>query len=255
MAPAPALAVDPTSGIGAFVLPTGNDFIMDASKWYSRPAGNFGGDVPYVNPAFNDADWNKVNLPHDYAIEGPFTPSGGGGMGRLPTAGVAWCRKHLNIPAEDSGKQIYLDIDGSMSYTTVWCNGQIVGGWPYGYSSWQVDLTPYVKFGSDNVLAIRLDNPPNSSRWYPGAGIYRNVWLTKTSPVHVGQWGTYITTPEVSSTSAVIDLNVTIDNDSKENTDVTLSTQIFEIDSQDKKAGAAVGNIGRDGMQCYSYKS
>ena len=241
--PTPIQTVDPTSGIAAYILPTGNDFIADTSKRYTRPSGNYGVDVPYINPAFNDSEWLQLDLPHDYAIEGPFNRSGGGGMGRLPTAGVSWYRKHMNIPEEDSGKQIYLDIDGSMSYTTVWCNGQIVGGWPYGYSSWQVDLTPYLNFGGDNVLAIRLDNPPNSSRWYPGAGIYRNVWLTKTSPVHVGHWGTYITTPEVSSKSAAIDLMITIDNDSKTNADVTLSTKVFKIDSQDKKAGAAVASI------------
>ena len=78
-----------------------------------------------------------------------------------------------------------------MAYATVWLNGQFVGGWPYGYASWRLDLTPYIKPGADNVLAIRLDNPPDSSRWYPGGGIYRNVWLVKTAPVHVGHWGTY----------------------------------------------------------------
>ena len=240
---AQAEPADPTSGIAAFVLPTGNDFISDPEKRYVRPEGSYGGNVAYVSSAFDDTEWNKVDLPHDFAIQGPFSSSGGGGMGRLPSAGVAWYRKHLTIPAEDSGKQIYLEIDGSMSYSTVWCNGQITGGWPYGYSSWQVDLTPYVKFGGDNVLAIRLDNLPNSSRWYPGAGIYRNVWLTKTSPVYVGQWGTYITTPEVSEESASVSIKVTVDNDSKTNANVTLSTQIFEINSQDKKIGGAVASI------------
>ena len=238
--PAPSPMVDPTSGIAAFILPTGNDFIADPEKRYTRPSGNFGGDVPYVSAAFNDTEWEKIDLPQDYAIEGPFSRSGGGGMGRLPSAGISWYRKNLTIPNSDKGKQIYLDVDGSMSYTSVWCNGQIVGGWPYGYTSWRVDLTPYVKFGSDNVLAIRLDNPPNSSRWYPGAGIYRNVWLVKTSPVHVAHWGTYITTPEVSEKSATVSLKVTVDNDSKAVANVTLSTQIFEINSEDKKVGNAV---------------
>ena len=81
---------------------------------------------------------------------------------------------------------------------TVWINGHFVGGWPYGYASWRVDLTPFINFGGDNVLAIRLDNPPDSSRWYPGGGIYRNVWLVKTRPSMSAHWGTYITTPEIS---------------------------------------------------------
>jgi beta-galactosidase len=247
--------VDPTSGIAAFILPTGNDFIVDPTKRYVRPKGNFGASVPYVSPTFNDSDWQKLDLPHDFSIEGPFSTSGGGGMGRLPTAGVAWYRKHLAIADSDAGKQIYLDIDGSMSYTTVWCNGQIVGGWPYGYASWRVDLTPYVKFDGDNVLAIRLNNPPNSSRWYPGGGIYRNVWLVKTAPVHVGHWGTYLTTPEVSSGSATIALRVAVDNDSKENARVGVSTRIFEIDSQDQRIGNAVALISPVNLMIESGKN
>ena len=156
---------------------------------FVRPEGNLGDGVAYVQPDFDDSSWRRINLPHDWAIEGPFTRAGGGGMGRLPSAGVGWYRKKLNIPAADAGKSIFLDVDGAMSYSTVWLNGQIVGGWPYGYASWRVDLTPYVKPGGENELVIRLDNPPDSSRWYPGGGIYRNVWLVKTSPVHVGPMG------------------------------------------------------------------
>ena len=157
--------------------------------------------MSYVQTDFDDSSWRSVNLPHDWAIEGPFfTNCGvGGGMGRLPSPGIGWYRKKLDIPASDAGKSIFLDVDGAMSYATVWLNGHLVGGWPYGYASWRVDLTPYVVPGGENQLAIRLDNPPDSSRWYPGGGIYRNVWLTKTPPVHVGQWGTYLTTPEVSA--------------------------------------------------------
>ena len=105
------------------------------------PEGNFGGDVAYVRPDFDDSAWQKVNLPHDLGrLKGPSSFSGGGGMGRLPTAGVGWYRKKLEIPATDSGiSSIFLDVDGAMSYAAVWLNGQIVGGWPYGYASWRVD--------------------------------------------------------------------------------------------------------------------
>ena len=243
-APAP---VDPTSGIAKFILPTGNSLIADPAKQYARPAGNYGADIPYVSPTFNDSAWRQLDLPHDFGIEGPFLPPGevgsDGATGRLPYFGIAWYRKHLSLPAADAGKQIYLDLDGSMSYTTVWCNGQIVGGWPYGYSSWRVDLTPYVKPGADNVLAIRLDNPANSSRWYPGGGIYRNVWLVKTNPVHVAQWGTYITTPEASATAGPVVLKVTVDNNSKADTSVSLATQIFALDSAGQRTGAAVASL------------
>lgn len=229
--------------IKQWILPTSNPFIKDPSRRFVRPEGNLGEGVTYAQPGFDDSSWQKLNLPHDWAIAGPFTHSGGGGMGRLPSAGIGWYRKGLDIPAGDAGKMIYLDVDGAMSYAMVWLNGHFVGGWPYGYASWRVDLTPYVNFGGRNELAIRLDNPPNSSRWYPGAGIYRNVWLVKTLPVHVGHWGTYLTTPTVSSSSATVDLKVTVDNDSKQDANVTVSTQIFPLEANDRKAGAAVADI------------
>lgn len=243
----PTPTVDATSGIAAFILPTGNDFISDPGKRYTKPEGNYGANIAYVSPAFDDSDWRVLDLPHDFGIEGPFIQPGeagsDGATGRLPYFGVAWYRKHLAIPIEDVGKQIYLDIDGSMSYTTVWCNGQIVGGWPYGYTSWRVDLTPYIKFGGDNVLAIRLDNPANSSRWYPGGGIYRNVWLTKTSPVHIGQWGTFICTPEVTPSNATVSVNVTIANKSKTDAAVSIATQIFKLDTNGERKGAVIASI------------
>jgi len=236
---APARAV-----IKQWILPTGNPFIKDPARRFARPAGDRVGDVAYSRPDFDDSSWRRVDLPHDWAIEGPFMTTGPtGGMGRLPSAGVGWYRKKLNIPATDAGKSIFLDVDGAMSYATVWLNGHIVGGWPYGYSSWRVDLTPYVVPGGVNQLAIRLDNPPSSSRWYPGGGIYRNVWLTKTQPLHVGQWGTYVTTPQVSPSSARIDLKATIDNDSRKPATVTVATWIYALDAQGRKLGDVVATI------------
>jgi beta-galactosidase len=236
-------STNPLAVIKPWILPTGNDFIKDPARRFARPEGNPGDGVAYVQPDFDDRSWPQINLPHDWAISGPFIRSGGGGMGRLPTAGIGWYRKQLDIPAGDAGKSIFLDVDGAMSYATVWLNGRIVGGWPFGYASWRVDLTPFVKFGGRNELAIRLDNPPNSSRWYPGAGIYRNVWLVKTSPVHVGQWGTYVTTPAVSSSSATVNLRVTVDNDSRQDASARVATEIFALDAAGKKSGAAVAKI------------
>jgi beta-galactosidase len=229
--------------IKQWILPTGNEFIKDPSHRFVRPEGNLGDGIACVQPGFDDSSWQPVNLPHDWAIAGPFTSRGGGGMGRLPSAGVGWYRKKLDIPASDAGKFIFLDVDGAMSYATVWLNGQIVGGWPYGYASWRVDLTPYIKPGGENELAIRLDNPPDSSRWYPGAGIYRHVWLVKTAPVHVAHWGTYLTTPDISASSATMDLKVTVDNDSRQEATVSVATRIFPLNSDGNKAGAAVADL------------
>jgi beta-galactosidase len=230
--------------IKPWILPTGNRFIKDSARRFVRPPGNWGGDVAYVRRDLDDRSWRRADLPHDWAIEGPFITTGpAGGMGRLPSPGVGWYRKKLSVPAVDAGKSIFLDVDGAMSYATVWLNGQIVGGWPFGYASWRVDLTPYVVWGGENQLAIRLDNPPSSSRWYPGGGLYRNVWLTKTQPLHVGHWGTHLTAREISAASATIDLAVTVDNDSKTEAAVSVATEIYALDVGGRRAGDAVARI------------
>ena len=229
--------------IKQWILPTGNPFIKEASHRFARPEGNPGADVVYAKSGFDDGSWQAINLPHDWAIGGPFTASGGGGMGRLPSAGVGWYRKKLALPASDAGRKIFLDVDGAMSYASVWFNGQLVGGWPYGYASWQVDVTPYARPGEENQLAIRLDNPPDSSRWYPGAGLYRNVWLVTTAPVHVGHWGTQLTTPAVSASAALIQLLVTVDNESERQVTVRVSTALFRLDAEGHRVGAPVANL------------
>ncbi|MDG5766206.1 beta-galactosidase GalB [Balneolales bacterium ANBcel1] len=227
-----------------WILPSGNRFISDPAKRHERPEGNPGSDFAFVQGGFDDSAWEAVTLPHDWAIAGPFMTGPDaevtGGMGRLPSPGVAWYRRTLDIPAEDEGRKIFLDVDGAMSYAMVWLNGNLVGGWPFGYASWRLDLTPYVNPGGENQLAIRLDNPAVSSRWYPGGGIYRNVWLVKTEPVHVAQWGTFVTTPEVSENSATINLEVTIDNGSESTALVTAETEIFELDREGNRTGRAV---------------
>src|SRR2546429_6310929 len=128
-----------------------------------------------------------------------------------------------------------------MAYATVWLNGKFVGGWPYGYASFELDLTPYIESGVDNVIAIRLDNPPDSSRWYPGSGIYRNVWLVKTSPVHVGHWGTFVTTPDVSQSAAALNLKVSLDNNSASTAKVAVKTQLYEL-LNGQKAGQPIAS-------------
>jgi len=225
-------------GLKPWILPSGNEFIGDDSKKYIRPEGNPGGDFPFVQCGYDDSAWESINLPHDWAIKGPFYVGEGvpvgGGMGRLPVQGVAWYRKKLDIPVSDKGKSIILEVDGAMSYAIVWCNGSLVGGWPYGYNSWHLDLTPYIVPGKDNQLAIRLDNPANSARWYPGAGIYRNVWLTKTSKISVAQWGTTITTSNVSKQSADIDIKIDIKNKTGKKEKIAVYTEFYPLDESGK---------------------
>lgn len=238
--PSESGTISSAHGLKAWILPTANDFIADPARRHPRPAGNPGQHFSFVQETFDDRTWEPVNLPHDWAIKGPFYSGPdaevGGGMGRLPVQGVAWYRRKLTLPAADIGKSIYLEIDGAMSYAIVWLNGHLVGGWPYGYNSFRIDLTPYLRFGGTNQLSIRLDNPNHSSRWYPGGGLYRNVWLTKVAPLHVAHWGTFVHTRNVSSRSAEVDLRVQIENKSGKTQKAVVKTVVYELDSQLRQA-------------------
>ena len=229
------------SRLKPYLLPCANDFIKSGQK-HIRPAGNPGGEVAYVKPDFDDSSWRQLNLPHDWAIEGPFNIDYVGATGKLPYWGIRWYRKSFELSPKDTGKQIYLDIDGAMSYSSVWCNGQFVGGWPYGYASYRLDLTPYVKAGKKNTLAIRLDNPDDASRWYPGSGIYRNVWLVKTSPVHVAQWGTFIRNKEISTDKAVMDMTLQLENNTGKSVQASVKTDIYEQDETGNPKGTKVAS-------------
>jgi len=225
-----------------WILPSGNDFISGTK--YQRPSGTApGSNVQYVQASFDDSAWEPVNVPHDWGIKGPFNSagSGGGGMGRLPVGGVGWYRR--NFKAAAAGKSVFLDIDGAMSYAAVWLNGNLVGGWPYGYNSFRLDLTPYVTVG-DNLLAIRLDNAADNSRWYPGAGLYRNIWLVTVDSTHVAQYGTYITTPSVSAQSATLNLAVNVENKATTSRDIEVKTEVFVLNAASGQAeGAAVASF------------
>jgi beta-galactosidase len=215
------------------VKATGGEFTADGGfvpkVRAGRRAENVGADVAYTRRDFDDSAWRRLDLPHDWGVEGPFKQEYPGETGKLPWWGVGWYRKHFDVPAGDRGKQIYLSVDGAMSYATVWLNGRFVGGWPYGYASFQLDLTPFVEYGAGNVVAVRLDNPPDSSRWYPGGGIYRNVWLEKTAPVRVAHRGTFVTAHEVTPQSATVSVRFTLDNDSGAEANVKVTTRLYEL--------------------------
>jgi len=199
------------SRLKQWIMPAANGFIQDSSRRYQVPRGS-PPTVQFAESVFDDSSWEAVDLPHDWAIKLPFEPrTVTTSMGSLPSYGVGWYRRTLDIEKDDLANSIfYLDVDGAMSYATVWLNGELVGGWPYGYNSFRLDLTEHMSVG-ENQLAIRVDNAKDNSRWYPGAGIYRNVWLTKVhSGAHVDQWGTSITSKDISESSATLDLVVRI---------------------------------------------
>ncbi len=174
--------------------------------------------------AFNDAYWRTVNLPHDWSIEGKPDPKSlsGSGEGFFP-AGIGWYRKTFTAPATWKGKRVSVEFDGVYMDATVYLNGKKIGGQPYGYTGFVVDLTPSLALASKNVLAVRVDNSaqPNS-RWYSGSGIYRHVRFCITEPVHIAHWGVFVTTPEVSVDKAKIAIRTSVSNETTAPSDVTI---------------------------------
>ncbi len=220
---------------------TGNEYVIDGPK-PPRPAGNVGDDVSYTRANFDDSSWRQLNLPHDWGIEGDFQQELPGETGKRPWAGIGWYRKHFSVPVSDRGGQTYIDFDGAMSHAVVWLNGKFVGGWPYGYASFRLDLTPYLEHGKENILAVRLANPPESSRWYPGAGIYRNVWIVRTGTIHVGHNGTYVTTPEVSKDLAKVIIRAAIDDDFAVPVSVKVKTSVYKLSGEKRTPSPAASS-------------
>ncbi|MDD2411289.1 MAG: beta-galactosidase GalB [Bacteroidales bacterium] len=183
--------------------------------------------------AYNDAAWRNLNLPHDWGIEGPFRDDLVNETGLLPWRGIGWYRKHFIVSENDKGKQIFIDFDGAMANAKVWLNGKFVGEWPYGYTSFRFNLTPYIQFGKENVIAVRLDTEKYDSRWYPGAGLYRNVWLTKTNAVHIDHWGIYLTTPKVTKKEAHVNLQVNLKNNRSQVSNIYLQTIIYNSENKE----------------------
>lgn len=175
-----------------------------------------------------DSTWKQLDLPHDFAIYGPFRADLAGETGKLPYQGIGWYKKQFFVNKDDQTKNIYIDFDGAMAYAEVWLNGEYVGTHPYGYSSFRLDLTPYLKYNENNWIVVRLNTEKWESRWYSGAGIYRNVWLVKTEKIHISHWGTFITTPEVDAQEALIDLKIEIENNTQKQEKILVKSNIYE---------------------------
>ena len=174
----------------------------------------------------------EVELPHDWAIEGPFDSKYNARCGGLPFHGTGWYRKSFDAPKEWDGKVVRIAFDGAMSNAKVWINGQFAGERPFGYISFEIDATPYLKYGEENVIAVELTPKDLSSRWYPGAGIYRNTWLRVDDPVHVEQWGVWATTPTATERLAVVQLESHIANKSQKSESVELRHKILGMDGE-----------------------
>ncbi|OJX60327.1 MULTISPECIES: glycoside hydrolase family 2 TIM barrel-domain containing protein [Dysgonomonas] len=200
-----------------------------------------GDDSIAYNAQYDDAKWRILDLPHDWSIEADFSlknPATPGG-GALP-GGIGWYRKDFMVDKSDEGKNVYIDFDGIYWNSKVWINGHLLGERPNGYISFRYDLTPYIKVGERNVIAVRVDNSkqPNS-RWYSGSGIYRNVRLVTTNALHVDLWGTYVTTPKVTKDNAEIKIETNIKNSS----DLSQTFELYSIlIDKDGKEIAGINN-------------
>jgi beta-galactosidase len=194
----------------------------------------FKGDASGAERAdFDDAAWRALDVPHDWIIEESFDRKYNPHTGGLPIAGVGWYRKHFRMPPGAAGRQYSVEFDGAMANARVFLNGREIGARPYGYISFAFDLTPYLHFGdADNVLAVRLETEEESSRWYPGAGLYRHVWLVETADVHVARYGTFVTTPAVSDETAEVVIRTELRSHRAEAADVVLETAVVDAAGQ-----------------------
>jgi beta-galactosidase len=179
---------------------------------------------------FDDSAWRKLDVPHDWSIEGPFSETNkAGGAGAFLPSGIGWYRKHFTLPPDDSSKCVTVEFDGVMQNSDVWINGVLLGHRPYGYVSFNYELTGHLNFGGDNVIAVRADTLVQpASRFYAGAGIYRHVRLVVTDPVHIPQWGVFVTTPQVSSAQATVKIQTQIQNESSNGWNTHLITKILD---------------------------
>ena len=216
----------------------------------------------------NDASWQKITVPHDWAVVQPFdmnidkqkvqvvedgektTQLRTGRTGALPCFGIGWYRKALHITRNDAGKRIYVEFDGAMSRSKLYLNDAYIGEWPYGYTSFAFELTKFIQFEKENILSVRLENKPESSRWYPGAGIYRNVRLVKTASAHIEQWGTFITTPSITAKMGEVNIKTTITTEAGNQTDLKLVTELF--DAAGNKVGAIASDNKKDGKPFFN---
>lgn len=178
--------------------------------------------------AFSDDTWRSLDLPHDWSIEGDFKPDNPSGHpGGLLPGGIGWYRKNIAVD-EIHGRKFFITFDGVYKNSTVYLNGHPLGTRPYGYATFEYDLTPFMQKGN-NVIAVRVDNSRQpDSRWYTGAGIYRHVWLRTTSPIYVGQWETFVTTPKVSRQAATVQVSTEISNDTDAPVRVKIVSEVID---------------------------
>jgi beta-galactosidase len=223
-----ANAKEPEEAIGRQVK------LMDAGwRFYAgEPPGSDGGDNGAALPDYNDISWLRVKLPYDFVLDGSYDPKADAGHGFLP-AGVGWYRTRFTLTAKDRGKRLFLDFDGVYRNSTVWLNGRRLGVHASGYTGFRYDITDFVTYTGQNVIAVRADARHNEGWWYEGGGIYRHVWLVKTAPLHVAHWGVYVTSDvhgdgASGSAAATVTVKTTLENSASNDTTGVLISRIVD---------------------------
>ena len=191
-------------------------------------------------PGLDDSQWRKLDLPHDWSIEGPFSKSNYSCTGYLP-GGIGWYRKAFNVADNEAGRKVSISFGGIYNNSEVWINGNYLGKRPNGYISFQYDLSPFLNYGGDNIIAVRVDHSLyGDSRWYTGSGIYRNVRLITMEPVHIKQWGIYTRTPEVSASKATLSADVAVINETNHTVKIKVNSRLMLGDKIVAKAASKV---------------
>src|SRR6266478_1430633 len=215
-------------------LPTTNPASRRATQFDAEWRFQRGGALGAEGFAFDDSGWRQIDLPHDWSIEdlpgrgSPFDPDAISQVsGGFTTGGSGWYRKTFVLPAEVKGNRVVIQFDGVYMNAEVWLNGVGLGGHPYGYTSFSFDVSGQARFGATNLLAVRVQNEGENSRWYSGSGIYRHVWLNILNPLHVAQWGGCVTASEVTPALARIVIQSPVVNESSELLQVGLVTRIL----------------------------
>ncbi|MGC1390195.1 MAG: sugar-binding domain-containing protein, partial [Bacteroidales bacterium] len=195
-------------------------------------------------PELDDSGWRVLDLPHDWSIEGIFNKTYASSTGFLP-AGIGWYRKSFQIPANEKNRKVFISFDGIYNNSEVWINGTWLGKRPNGYISFQYDLTPYIKPGKENIITVKVDHSKyGDSRWYTGSGIYRDVKLIFTSPLHINQWGVLAAAKDVSVEKAGLNIEVSVKNESGKPSDVTVSNYLLSDGDTIKKISEKISIPG-----------
>lgn len=230
------LSINPYAAITTTLSPLGGTDIYNGLRGQCFNDGwkFFKGDVADgQNTGFDDSPWENVTVPHDWSIfNTPSRDSAAGSGGGCMDGGVGWYRKKFTVPGDYQARKVYIGFDGIYMNSQVWINGKSLGIRPYGYTSFEYDLTPHLVYGGSNVIAVRVNNNDPTSRWYSGSGIYRNVWLTVLAPTHIDYCGVFVTTPEVKSDSAAVNIKTTIMNRSDASRTFQLTTAILDADGK-----------------------